>query len=133
MNMSKPTYKQNGQKKESPRYWLFFSFRRRRCKIPAFTSQKQSEAMGRRLDELMTVLASGDTPDVSLVRWIQSLPPKLQARMVKMGLLDGRFASAGKLLMEHVADWCEVLAARGNTQKHVRSSLLSGSTSARRR
>lgn len=67
----------------------------------------------------MAVLSCGDTPDASLVRWAQNLPKNLQVRMVKMGLLNGRFASAGKLLAEHVAEWEKVLQAKGNTPGHV--------------
>lgn len=67
----------------------------------------------------MAVLSCGDTPDASLVRWAQNLPKNLQVRMVKMGLLNGRFASAGKLLAEHVADWEKMLQAKGNTPGHV--------------
>jgi len=120
MRLFKPTYKANGgQLKESPRWWLDFFWNRRRCKVPALSSQRQSEAMGRRFDELMAVLSSGDTPDASLARWAQNLSPALQARMVKLGLLDGRFASAGKPLLEHVAAWEKVLLAKGNTPGHV--------------
>ena len=120
MRLFKPTYKTpDGQVKESPRWWLDFRWNRRRGKLPGFTSKSQSEAMGRRLVDLMAALASGETPDVSLVRWAQALSPSMQTRLVKAGLMDGRFAAFGKPLAEHLEDWTKVLAAKGNTSGHV--------------
>ncbi len=120
MRTFKPTYTTpDGAVKESPRYWLDFSWKRQRCKLPGFTSLSQSLTMGRRLVDLMGALSSGETPDASLVRWAQALAPSMQARLVRVGLLDGRFAAAGKPLVEHLADWQAVLLAKGNTEAHA--------------
>lgn len=53
------------------------------------------------------------------VRWLSALSPTKQGRLVKCGLLDGRFVAVGKPLVEHIEDWHAVMLARGNTAKHA--------------
>lgn len=120
MRIFKPKFRsREGKLQENKNWWVDFFWHRRRCRLPGFTSQKQTEAFGRRLEDLMSSLASGQTPDASLVKWMQAQSPSMQQKLAKYGLLDGRFAGAGKPLIKHLEEWKAVLLAKGNTPYHA--------------
>ena len=120
MRTYKPKYTtKEGTKIESPTWWIDFKWKRRRCRLPGFTSLKQTEAFGRRMEELMSSLASGQTPDASLVKWMQSQGSDIQKKLADLGLLEGRFAVGGRPLADHLTEWKQVLLAKGNTPYHA--------------
>lgn len=63
---------------------------------------------------------SGSPNDPALTRWIESLSPKVKARLVKFGLLDARVVEGGKPLAGHADDFEASLAAKGNTASYVK-------------
>ncbi|MGN6367490.1 MAG: tyrosine-type recombinase/integrase [Phycisphaerae bacterium] len=120
MRIFKPKYRdKTGELKPSPNYWVEVKHRGRRCRLPAFTSRNQSEKFGEKLHDLMIATISGESPDASLVKWAQAQPPTTQKRLVRAGLLSGRFAGAGKPLVTHLTEWKAALLAKGNTSDHA--------------
>jgi len=91
-------------------------------RLPGFTDHKATEQFGRNVEKLIAVRSNGDTPDVVLGRWLESLPAKLRTTLCRMGLLDARSVAAGKPLSDHVAEFEAALRAKGNTEKHCKLS-----------
>ncbi len=120
MRIFRPKYRSaDGQLKESAKLWVEVRFKGRRCRLPAFEKEGPTKAFGDKLTELAQAMTSGESPDASLIRWARAQPPSTMKRMQKYGLLTGRFAGAGKPVVQHLAEWRDVMVAEGNTQKHA--------------
>ena len=62
-------------------------------------------------------------PGIQLSRWLESIPPKMRERFVRIGLIDSIRAAAGKLLLSHIADFEQSLIDKGNTRKQVQMTV----------
>ena len=60
-----------------------------------------------------------EKPDAELRRWLETIPPRLRARLAGVGLVDPYSVGASKPLQEHPADYHPVMADKGNTATHV--------------
>ena len=121
MRLFKATYKnRDGQKCKSQKWYLDFSDHLvRRHKIPAFESKRQSEALGRQVEMLISCKVAGQRPDAEQQRWLEGVPDKLRQQFVKIGLLDSKRAAAGKPLIKHLDDFQKSLLSKGNTPEYV--------------
>ncbi len=121
MRLFKATYKnRSGEKCKSQKWYLDFSDHfGRRHKIPAFESKRQSEALGRQVEELVSCKVAGQRPEAEQQRWLEGVPDKLRQRFVKIGLLDSKRAAAGKPLTKHLEDFQKSLLSKGNTSEYV--------------
>ena len=72
MRLFKATYKnRSGQRCKSQKWYLDFSDHLgRRRKLSAFESKKQSEALGRQIEELISWKVAGQRPDAELQNWL---------------------------------------------------------------
>ncbi len=125
MRLFKATYKnRSGEKCKSRKWYLDFSDHLgRRHKIPAFESKRQSEALGRQVETLISCKVVGQRPDAEQQRWLEGVPDKLRQRFVKIGLLDSQRAAAGKPLTKHLEDFQKSLLSKGNTSEYVKIVL----------
>ena len=125
MRLFKATYKnRNGVKCKSLKWYLDFSDHLgRRHKIPAFENKRQSEALGRQVETLISCKVAGQRPDAEQQRWLEGVPDKLRQQFVKIGLLDSKRAAAGKQLTKHLEDFHQALLAKGNTTEYARTVL----------
>src|SRR5215470_8351887 len=75
-------------------------------RLPGYTDAKASAELGRKVERLAALRASGEQPDASLRAWRDSLTgPKLRAKLLKYGLLDGCAVESAKPLTAHVDDF----------------------------
>jgi len=109
-----------GKERESSRLYLdFFDHKRRRHKLAGFTSKRATEAMAKRINDLVSCRASGDSLTPDLQSWIDNLPDKLLRKFVSWGLLDTQRAHTGKPITEHLQAWKQHIIAGGKTAKHA--------------
>lgn len=77
--------------------------------------------LGRNLQKLASYAkATGGQVDPALQSWVTSLPPSLLEKLAKIGLVKSDRVAVNKPLLEHLDDFAKALAAKGNTEKHVR-------------
>ena len=88
-------------------------------RLPGFKDKRASEELGRKVERLDGLRASGEQPDLALTKWLEGLPTKLRLKLVQIGLLDGQAMAATKPLAEHL--------------EHYRQALLDGVASPRQR
>ena len=127
MRVFQSTYKdRNGRTTCTKRWYVEFSDHQQTLhRLPGLSDKRQTEALGRRVCDLVNLKTAGLTlpPDVS--KWIEGLPPRLHRLLGKWGLLDAGKVAALRPLAEHLegaADapgWRQYLEAKGNTAKHV--------------
>jgi len=123
----KATYKgRGGETKESAKWYVEFRDHNATVRrLPAFASKPASDEMGRNLVKLVDYhKATGGQTDPALSRWLAGLPARTRDKLVAIGLLDHERVSAGRPLTDHLADWSNALAAKGNTEFHV--SVVTG-------
>ena len=92
-----------------------------RHRIPAFESKKQSEALGRNIEALISCKAAGQRPDTELQRWFDVIPDRVIQKFVSWGILDSQRAEGGKALKKHCEDWKNSLIASGCTEEHIKA------------
>ena len=103
-------------------------------RVTGFTDKRQTEALGRRIDDLVAMRGSSAVLPLDMTKWIESLPPRIQQalgqktsrhRKNAIGLLDAGRVAAMRTLADHLdgpADapgFRQHLAARGNTAGYV--------------
>jgi hypothetical protein len=88
-----------------------------------FVDRRQTEALGRRIEQLVATKISGEQPSTELNRWLEHVPTRMTERFAKIGLLDGSRAAGGKPLAEHIEDFRIHLEAKGNTADHVKKTV----------
>ena len=99
MRLFKATYKNRADEKcKSKKWYLDFSDHLgRRHKIPAFESKKQSDALGRRIEELVSSKFAGQKPDTESQNWLNNLPHKFTQKLVSWGIIDEHRVSGTKI------------------------------------
>ena len=80
---------------------------------------RASEALDRRISDLIALRVANAQPDAELNSWIETLPGRLREKLQETGLLDRRTAAASKPLDAHVDDWRAALKAMDTTAKHA--------------
>ncbi len=94
-------------------------------RVTGFTDMRQSEALGRRIDDLVAMKGNGAVLPPDMTKWIEDMPPKLRAHLAEIGLLDAGRVAAMRPLADHLdgpADapgWRQHLAAKANTAEYV--------------
>jgi integrase len=102
----KATYTDSGLRRFTRKWYLdVFDHAQVRHRIPAFEDKRQSEALGRRIGDLISLKVSGMTPDVETQRWIDGLPKSLLQKLVSWGLISPERIAIGRGLPEHLADF----------------------------
>ncbi len=114
----------NGKKKQIKKWWIelrdHLQIARR---FPAFTNKSQSELLGRQIERLVNYKVAGEQPDPQLSRWLEQIPPRLQDKFLRIGLLNSNRVAAGKSLTEHLKAFEETLVAKERTPKYIKESI----------
>ena len=114
MRLFKSSYRdRRGRKRETAKWYCELTDHLETTRrIPAFTSKAASLELGRNLVQLVAYhRSSGGQTDPALLVWLEALPARTKARLVKIGLVDARQATATKGLTEHLDDFASSLAA----------------------
>jgi len=94
-------------------------------RLPAFTSRKASDELGRNLVALVSYYkATGGQTDPALAAWLTALPARTQRKLAEIGLLPRERIAASRALTAHLDDWRAALLAKGNTLGHA--DLMTG-------
>ena len=88
-------------------------------RLPAFTDNAASMALGRTLLKLVENRQSGEPLTVELSRWLEGQSDATKVKLARWGLIDQTKLTGSKTLAEHIADWRADLLARGNTRQHA--------------
>lgn len=116
----------NGQTQRTARWYIEFSDHLERPhRLPGLTDRRQTEALGRRVLDLVGLKAGGQTLPPDMSKWVEGLPARIHRLLGKWGLLDTSKVAALRPLADHLdgaADlpgWRQHLIGKGNTARHV--------------
>ncbi len=120
MKVRQLPYWQDGQRQMSKKFYAIFSdWSATLRRLPLYADRKASNELARKIDQMNSARASGDTMPPELVRYVETMPPAMRDKLAKWGILSMARAAAGKALADHVADWKGALLAKGNTARHA--------------
>lgn len=122
MRVTKAFYRdmKNGRSKQTANYYIEFRDHQRIVRrMPAVSTRVQSEEIGRKIEQLVACRVAGVALDATLIRWVETLPPRMRRRLLKFDLLDSRFVGVGKPLAEHLTDFQASLAAKNTTRNQI--------------
>ncbi len=94
-------------------------------RVPGLTDRKQTEALGRRIADLVALKAGAQTLPPDMSRWLEDLPARLHRALGRFGLLDLGRVAALRPLRDHLdgapdaPGWRQYLTAKANTPKYV--------------
>ena len=123
MHLFKAPYRdRNGKSRKTAKWYVeFYDHKNKRRRLSGFTSKSATQEFGRKLERLVSYHnASGGQVDPSLHTWLAELPRPTQARLIEIGLVDGRRAALGLPLLDDLETFDKTLAAKGTTAKHIR-------------
>ena len=123
MRIFKPGYKcRDGSRRKTAKWYVEFKDHSE-CirRIPAFASKPASTEIGQNIEKLVAFhVSSGGQTDPKLTSWLETLPSVIKERLVSIGLLDKKNVAFAKPLTQHLADFEQYLASKGNTNAHVK-------------
>ena len=90
-------------------------------RVAAFTDRSASIELERQLKKLVALRMTGCGPDAELSRFLESCPGEIRDKLGEWNVITGARAAAGKGIGLHIADWRLELAARDNTNRHVKT------------
>lgn len=88
-------------------------------RFPGLRDEQSTAELGRKIARLIALHASGTAIDPTLTESIKRFPPRLRARLVKLGIIDGRQAAKTQSIGDLVGEWRKSLEARERTAKQV--------------
>jgi len=127
MRVFQPTYSDRGGERRKSRTWHvdLQDHRGLRRRVVGFADRRATEALGRRIVELVNHAATAESLPPELSRWLESTPAKLRTRLASFGLLENSRVAALRPLVEHLdgapdaPGYRQHLEAKGNTAGHV--------------
>jgi len=127
MRVYQSTYKDRSGNTTKTAHWYidFSDHQGTRRRLPGLSDKRQTEALGRRIVDLVGYKAGAQSLPPDMSKWIENLPPRVRNVLARIGLLDANRVAGMRPLAEHVdggADgpgWRQFLTAKGNTTKHV--------------
>ncbi len=81
--------------------------------------RRQSEQLGRRIEDLIGFRAGKQSPDRETSAWLEHAPAALKERLAKLGIIDAARVSAAKPLGALLDDFLQHLRAKERTAKYV--------------
>ena len=90
-----------------------------RRSVCAFKDQRASQELGRKLETLVALRLSGQGPDATLARWLETLPLKMRERLAKMGFIEASRLTAASTLNSLLDRMHDALVARDRTKEYV--------------
>lgn len=121
MRVFKPTYtdRQGKTRKADRHHVTFRDHKGEMRRLPAFTDERASESLGRKLEALAAARQMNDAITPDLARWIDGMQKDHRAKLIEWGMIDDRAAQGSRPLAEHVADWIDDLRNCCKTENHA--------------
>ena len=87
MRIYKPYCKQrDGTKKRTKKWYLdFYTHLGENRKLAGYESKRMTEKLGEYVQELVNCRALGQTPDVKLSVWLDSMPVRIMKKLTECG------------------------------------------------
>lgn len=125
MRVFRATYKdKNGKKRRSGAWYVEIRIDGQKRRFPGFTDKRATEELGRRVERLAAIRASGGVIGADTQTWIENLPARTRDYMLKTGLLDAAADAAARPLMAHVDGFKEYLIhEQHDTEAHTATTV----------
>ncbi len=121
MRVFKPKYQAKNGKRQTEHWYVHFKDHNDTWrKLRAFSDKAASDAVGRKIEKLVGMRASGQLPGPDLAKWLEGLSQYHRSRLAEWGLLDDKAASLAYPLTQHVEEYHAALLAKDNAQEYAK-------------
>ncbi len=116
--------KETKQEKISKNWTIDFvdHLRHRRRWPLGIPNKRACEAIGDKINHLVTLKMAKLPPDRETSEWLESIPGKLRDKLARIGLISSERAAGGKALSDHIDDFEKSLIAKDITPKHAKQT-----------
>jgi len=89
IRLYRPTWKAgNGERRQSGRWWLDFTDGdRQRQRLPCLTDKRQTEALARNVERLLSIRQGGEALPADMLKWLEAVPADFRQRLAQAGLI----------------------------------------------
>ena len=121
MRIFKAQYKDKSGETQKSRKWYvdFTDHVQIRHRIPGFENRRQTEALGRQIEDLVCTKAAGQRPDIEQQRWLETLSESLLKKFCQWGLLQNHRVQSAKMISQHLEAWEQSIIDEGSTKSHA--------------
>lgn len=88
-------------------------------RLLGFKDKTATKELAAKIERAVAIRQGGGVLGGDMLQWLEGLRPDVRDKLAEWGVIDPQRAAAGKGILEHVKEWTEVLAAKGNTERHV--------------
>ena len=121
MRVFKPQYIAKNGKRQTEHWYVHFKDHNDTWrKLRAFSDKAASDAVGRKIEKVVGMRASGQLPGPDLARWLEGLSQYHRSRLADWGLLDDKAASLAYPLKQLVKDYHAALLAKDNAEEYAK-------------
>jgi integrase len=125
VHLYQPTWRaKDGALRRSRRWWLDFAdAAKRRWRLPGLIDKRATEALARRVADLVGLRMAGDPLPGDMLKWLEQVPSAFRERLAAAGLIDRdrvgglvpllELDATGKVTGGHLADFLADCEARG--------------------
>jgi integrase len=120
MIVSRINFKQDGERKLTPRYYAKFRDHQEISRrLALFEDLRNSNEAGRAIERLVSIRASGDIIPVALRDFIDNTLPSIRKKLAEWNIIEPMIAGSAMSLEELVDDWKKDLLAEENDAGYV--------------
>ena len=123
----KYTDKQTGKKRKSPNCHVAFDdhngTRRRVVGFPVSAGKGRSEALGTKLERLVSCRAVGEPLTPDLLNWVENMAPILRDKLAGWDVIEAPKCERFKPISYQMIGYMHVMRAKGNDPKHIRQTI----------
>jgi integrase len=125
MRVFKAQYKdKSGETRKSKKWYIdFVDHIQTRHRIPGFENKRQTEALGRQIEDLVSTKAAGQRPDTEQQRWLGTLSESLLKKFCQWGLLQHHRVQGSKSITQQLDEWKQSIVDEGSTKNHAIQQL----------
>ena len=87
-----------------------------------YRDKTATKELAGKVEKAVAIRQSGGILAGEMLSWLEGLPGDMRDRLAEWNVIDPQRAAAGKTLVEHVEEWAEHKAAKGDCSEHVKIS-----------
>jgi integrase len=120
MRIYKAKYKdKNGVTKTVDKYRVALRIDGHLHRFVAFESKQACDILLLNMQALKNLRDAGLEPSKKLQLWFNELPQKIQNKLIELNLLDAKWGTSNKTLLDHIDDWEKHLRTKNSTDHYI--------------
>ncbi len=91
-------------------------------RVLGFKDRSATKELAAKIERAVAIRQGGGVLGGEMLQWLEGLRPDIRDNLAKWDVIDPQRAAAGREIVSHVAEWAEVLTAKGNNSRYVHNA-----------